>query len=69
MVGFRAQGLPLEPSVSDELEQARWFSLDELDAAVASGEVKLSPRLSISRWLIDAWIDEARSRRVLAAAS
>ena len=63
MIGFQAQGLPLEPSVSDELEQARWFSLDELDAAVATGEVRLSPVLSISRWLIDAWIDQARARR------
>ena len=63
MIGFHAQGLPLEPSVSDELEQARWFSLDELDAAVATGEVRLSPVLSISRWLIDAWIDQARARR------
>ncbi len=63
MIGFHAQGLPLTPSVSDELEQARWFSLDELDAALATGEVRLSPVLSISRWLIDAWVDQARARR------
>ena len=63
MVGFHAQALPLEPSVGDELEQARWFSVDELDAAVASGEVKLSPRLSIARWLIDDWMRDARARQ------
>lgn len=63
MVGFHAQALPLEPSVGDELEQARWFSVHELDAAVASGEVKLSPRLSIARWLIDDWMRDARARQ------
>lgn len=56
MLGFQAEGLPVEPVVGDELEQARWFSKQELLAAVASGEIKLSPRLSIARWLIDAWL-------------
>ena len=60
MVGFHAQGLPVEPRASDELEQVRWFSLAELDAAVATGEVKLSPRISIARWLIDTWIAHRR---------
>jgi NAD+ diphosphatase len=68
MVGFQAQGLPLEPSVSDELEQARWFSLEDLDSAVATGEVKLPPVLSISRWLIDEWMAAARARRETAPA-
>ena len=62
MVGFHAQALPLEPSVGDELEEARWFSVADIDAAVASGELKLSPRLSIARWLIDEWMDQARGR-------
>jgi NAD+ diphosphatase len=61
MVGFHAQGLPLEPAVSDELEAARWFSLADIDAAVASGELQLSPRLSIARWLIDDWMARARA--------
>lgn len=56
MVGFHAEGAPVEPVVSDELEQARWFSAAELHAGVASGELLLSPRLSISRWLIDSWL-------------
>ncbi|KAA2284339.1 NAD(+) diphosphatase [Arenimonas fontis] len=56
MLGFQAEGLPVEPVVGDELEQARWFSKQDLLAAVASGEVKLSPHLSIARWLIDAWL-------------
>ena len=60
MVGFHAQALPLEPSVGDELEQARWFSVADIDDAVASGELQLSPRMSIARWLIDDWMAQAR---------
>lgn len=56
MLGFHAEGLPVEPVIGDELEEARWFCKQELLAAEASGEVKLSPRLSIARWLIDAWL-------------
>lgn len=56
MVGFHAIGEPVEPRVSDELEQARWFGKAELEAAVAAGEVTLSPRLSISRTLIEEWL-------------
>lgn len=69
MVGFHAQGLPLTPEVSDELEQARWFSLDELESAVASGEVRLSPVLSISRWLIEDWMAQVRGFRGAATAA
>ena len=61
MVGFHASALPVEPVVSDELEQARWFSLADIETQVATGELLLSPRLSIARWLIDAWMDQARA--------
>ena len=56
MIGFHATGEPVEPVVDDELEAARWFTRAELDAAVAAGEMQLSPRLSIARTLIDEWI-------------
>lgn len=56
MIGFHAEALPVEPVVGDELEQARWFSAAELRAAVAAGELKLAPGLSIARWLIDSWL-------------
>jgi NAD+ diphosphatase len=62
MIGFHATGLPVEPVVSDELEHARWFSLAELDAAVAAGELLLSPRISIARTLIDEWMEGQRDR-------
>jgi len=63
MLGFTAQAEPDEPRVSDELEDARWFTLDEVRAAQQRrhddpGEgLLLSPRISIARWLIDAWVD------------
>ncbi|HEU0152866.1 MAG TPA: NAD(+) diphosphatase [Arenimonas sp.] len=69
MIGFQAQGLPLAPSVGDELEQARWFTVDALDSAIATGEVKLPPVLSISRWLVDEWVAGARARRAAATAT
>ena len=56
MLGFRASADPQPVAVGAELEDARWFSAPELRALVAAGEMKLSPRLSISRWLIDDWM-------------
>ena len=56
MLGFRAEADPQPVAVGAELEDARWFSAAELRAAVAAGAMKLSPRLSISRWLIEDWL-------------
>jgi NAD+ diphosphatase len=39
----------------DELAEARWFSREELAAAVTSGEVMVPGLISVSRWLIDRW--------------
>ncbi|TVU63454.1 NAD(+) diphosphatase [Paenarthrobacter nitroguajacolicus] len=38
-----------------EVTRARWFSRDELQAAVLSGEITISTRLSIARSLIEHW--------------
>jgi len=60
MLGFVADAEPDAPRANDEeLEDARWFSRDEVGAALR-GETRehgllLSPRLSISRWLIEHW--------------
>ncbi|MGY1410901.1 NAD(+) diphosphatase [Luteimonas sp. A611] len=62
MLGFVAEAEPDEPVPADEeLEDARWFSRDEIGAALR-GETHadgllLSPRLSISRWLIEQWYE------------
>ncbi len=71
MLGLVADAAPDAPVVGDELEDARWFTVDEIGAAIAresridaateagesddDGGLLLSPRLSISRWLIERW--------------
>lgn len=56
MLGFTAR---TEDKVArpdgEEVVRARWFDRDELRAAVASGEVSLPSRASISRALIEHW--------------
>ncbi|WP_228645804.1 NAD(+) diphosphatase [Microtetraspora sp. AC03309] len=56
MVGFFAQALStdLRPD-ADEIAEARWWSRDELSAAVRSGELGLPPQVSIARRLIETW--------------
>jgi NAD+ diphosphatase len=74
MLGFAAEAEPDEPKTGDELEEARWFTLDEIHAASARGERAatgepgdddgplLSPSISISRWLIEHWRVAAQAR-------
>lgn len=66
MLGFIARAEPDEPHVSDELEEARWFTADEIRTAQAretlpadqdDGGPLLSPSISIARWLIGQWLD------------
>lgn len=57
MLGFMADAAPDSPRVNDELEDARWFEAGDVALALrdAHPELKLSPRSSISRWLIEQW--------------
>jgi NAD+ diphosphatase len=59
MLGFIADAEPDEPDTGDELEDARWFTFDEVDAALRGaspeGGLLLSPSISISRWLVEYW--------------
>lgn len=69
MLGFVAQAEPDEPRVTGELEEARWFTVDEiraaqareavLDTAADDGGPLLSARISIARWLIEQWLGDA----------
>ena len=56
MIGFHAKARPQPVRVGDELEAAAWFTAAELRAQFASGAMKPSPRLSISRWLMEDWL-------------
>jgi NAD+ diphosphatase len=54
MLGFTAEALPGAIACADaELEDARWFSREQL----ARGEALLPPRTSISHRLIEQWFD------------
>ncbi|MGH8050968.1 MAG: NAD(+) diphosphatase [Arenimonas sp.] len=55
MLGFHAYAVPQDAKAGDELEQAQWFSAEELRDGIASGQLGISPQLSISRWLIEDW--------------
>jgi NAD+ diphosphatase len=56
MLGFTAQVNYAPPVLHDgELEDARWFSRDEL----MSGSVLLPPHTAIARRLIDGWLQQA----------
>lgn len=66
MLGFAASAGPDAPRVGDELEDARWFSRDEIRAAQArdaipadqdDGGPLLAAPISIARWLIEQWLE------------
>lgn len=57
MIGFSAvaQHTEVTPAVG-EIELARWFTPQELRAALASGELGLPPHTSIARRMIEGWL-------------
>ncbi|MFT3897822.1 MAG: NAD(+) diphosphatase [Thermomonas sp.] len=59
MLGFVAEAEPDAPVAGDELEDARWFTREEVGAALRGesppGGLRLSPSISISRWLVERW--------------
>ncbi len=59
MLGFHATAADDRIDVDGaEIAEARWFSRDELRAAVAAGDVLLPGAISISRHLIELWFGE-----------
>jgi len=56
MLGFTAVTEDTEATPDGvEVTRARWFSREELQAAVLAGEITISSRLSIARSLIEHW--------------
>lgn len=56
MLGFHGVAETFDITVDgDELEEARWFSRQEITELTASGELMLPPSVSISRWLVEQW--------------
>jgi NAD+ diphosphatase len=55
MCGFYAEAESRSCGATDEMEEVRWFTADELHAAVRDDEVRLPPPVSIAFRLIDGW--------------
>lgn len=59
MLGFVADAQPDAPVAGDELQDVRWFDHDQVGRAlrgeVRAGDPRLSPAISISRWLVERW--------------
>lgn len=59
MLGFRARALNTDFNLDPaEILDAGWFSRDEIRALDSGGPFRIPPRFSISRRLIDDWVDE-----------
>ena len=59
MLGFRACATTTEINCEDdELVEARWFTRAEVREMGETGMVLPPSQFSISRWLIDTWLDE-----------
>jgi len=69
MVGFHANGFDDTPTVNGELEDARWFSAEEISVALEpearndTSGITLPPRLSIARTLIELWLKQQAAAR------
>jgi len=57
MLGFAAEAAGnLELRVdAEEIAEAAWYTRDELRAAVASGQLRLPPSVSIARRILESW--------------
>ena len=56
MLGFTAQAQDPTIRLSNELAEARWFSVDELVAGLTARTLGLSSPLSVSYRLIEHWL-------------
>jgi NAD+ diphosphatase len=58
MAGFYAEAETSEVTTDDELEDARWFTPDDIRRELEANRLRLSPRLSIAFRLISDWYTE-----------
>ncbi|MBW3555044.1 MAG: NAD(+) diphosphatase [Gemmatimonadetes bacterium] len=58
MIGFRSVAAEGEVRLGAEVREARWFTRAQLRAGVDAGELSLPTPFSISRSLVDDWLEE-----------
>lgn len=59
MLGFTARADDPAIKVGDELDEARWFEVDDFVRDVESGALGLPPPLSVSYRLVEHWLKQA----------
>jgi NAD+ diphosphatase len=59
MLGFKAYAPHQEITISEELQAARWFTAVELHELVLQRELELPASMSISRYLIQDWLQQS----------
>lgn len=55
MCGFHAESVNRDCGSTDEMEEVRWFTVDQLNAAISHDDVRLPPPVSIAFQLIADW--------------
>ncbi|MDZ4814245.1 MAG: NAD(+) diphosphatase [Pseudomonadota bacterium] len=64
MIGFIARATTSEIRLGAEICEARWFSAQQLAENWRNQQIKLSPRLSISRHLIELWYQQQTGEKL-----
>lgn len=59
MLGFTARADDPSIQVGDEIDEARWFEVDEFVSDIEAGRLGLPPPLSVSYRLIEHWLKQA----------
>ena len=62
MCGFFAEARSRECGSTDEMEEVRWLTVEEIDAAIENDEVRLPPPVSIAYRLIAHWYQKQCGR-------
>lgn len=58
MIAFDAEAEYGPLVVDEELEAARWFTRDEVRAALVAGEISLPGSISVASFLVRSWLDK-----------
>lgn len=58
MCGFHAEAVNRDCGATEEMEEVRWFTVEELNAAISTDEVRLPPPVSIAFNLIADWYQQ-----------